>query len=196
MAQIDPDVYKPNNYSYELNPEMLELLGKEFDVEKVTTEFADAMKGKSIEEVKTEGKAFFEKFGEKWIRKTHQLGEEYPDRTYEVLKMAIDKTEGHLKFALLPQRTIEIAYLSTQEISTLPILENNPQRLVYRMAECGIHKGLKEKCGDEVAEALPCQHSCLTACKVLHQDLDIDATVEMQASIPKDGFCQFAALRA
>ena len=193
---IDPDVYKPNNYSYELNPEMIELLGKEFEINKVIGEFAEAIKGKSADEAEAVGKKFFEEFGEKWIRKTHQLGEEYPDRTYEVLKMAIDKTEGHLKFALLPQRTIEIAYLSTQDISILPILENNPQRLVYRMPECGTYQSLKEKCGDDVANALPCQHSCLTACKVLHQDLDIDAKIEMQASTPKDGYCQFAAFRA
>lgn len=193
---IDPDVYKPNTYSYELNLEMLELLGKEFDVDKVTTEFAEAIKGKSIDEAENEGKAFFEKYGEKWIRKTHQLGEAYPDRTYEVLKMAIDKTEGHLKFALLPQRTIEIAYLSTQDISILPIIENNPQRLIYRMGECGIYEGLKEKCGQDTAEKLPCRHACLTACKVLHQDLEIDAKIEMQATLPKEGYCQFAALRA
>ncbi|MCP4753566.1 MAG: hypothetical protein GY866_21975 [Proteobacteria bacterium] len=193
---IDPDVYKPNAYSYELNPEMLELLGKEFDVDKVTSEFAEAVKGKSAEEAESAGKDFFEKHGEKWIRKTYQLGEEYPDRTYEVLKMAIDKTEGHLKFALLPQRTIEIAYLSTQDISILPIIENNPERLVYRMAECETYKNLKEKCGEDIANRLPCRHSCLTACKVLHQDLEIDAKIEMQASIPKEGYCQFAAQRA
>ena len=193
---IDPDVYKPNNYSYELNPEMIELLGKEFEIDKVIGEFAEVIKGKSADEAAAVGKTFFEEFGEKWIRKTHQLGEEYPDRTYEVLKMAIDKTEGHLKFALLPQRTIEIAYLSTQDISILPILENNPQRLIYRMPECNTYASLKEKCGEEVANALPCQHSCLTACKVLHQDLDIDAKIEMQASTPKEGYCQFAAFRA
>ena len=38
------DIYEANNYSYELNPEMLKLLGEEFDVDKVTTKFADAIK--------------------------------------------------------------------------------------------------------------------------------------------------------
>lgn len=190
------DLYTATKYSYELNPEMLKLLAEEFDVDKATTQFAEKAKGKSGDEIDAEGKAFFGDYGKKWIRQTIKLGEEYPDRTYEVLKMAIDKTGGHLKFALLPQRFLEIAYLSTQEISVLPIIENNPKRLVYRMANCTTFEKLKEKCGEETANRLPCKHACLTACEVVHQDLDIDAKISMEATIPEDGHCQFAAQRA
>ncbi|MBW2324086.1 MAG: hypothetical protein JRF41_11330 [Deltaproteobacteria bacterium] len=109
---------------------------------------------------------------------------------------AIDKTGGYLRFALAPQRFLEIAYLSTQEISILPIIENNVNRLVYRMVDCDTYKNLKEKCGEEVANLLPCRHACLTACETLHRDLEIDALVQMEAQIPKDGYCQFAARRA
>lgn len=190
------DIYTANKYSYELNPEMLKLLGEEFDVEKTVTRFSEAIEGKKPEEIDAAGKAFFEAHGKTWIRKTHKLGEEYPDRTYEVLKMAIDKTDGHLRFALLPQRFIEIAYLSTHDISILPIIENNPKRFIYRMANCLTYKTLKEKCGEAVANSLPCRHGCVTACKVLHEDLDIDAMVKMEGTIPVDGYCQFAARRA
>jgi hypothetical protein len=190
------DLYTANNYSYELHPEMMSKLADEFDVEKAATEFAQATEGKSADEVDAEGKTFFENYGRNWIRRTLKLGEEYPDRTYEVLKAAIDKTGGHLKFALLPQRFLEIAYLSTQEISILPIIENNPQRLVYRMANCTTFEKLKEKCGEQTANRLPCKHACLTACKTVHQDLDIDARIEMTATIPDDGHCQFAAHRS
>ncbi|MCJ7622306.1 MAG: hypothetical protein MUO76_02295, partial [Anaerolineaceae bacterium] len=142
------------------------------------------------------GEKIFTDYGREWIRKTHKLGEEYPDRTYEVLLEAIDKTGGYLRFSLVPQRFIEIAYLSTQDISILPIVENNKDRLVYRMVECLTFKKIKEKCGAKVADQLPCRHACLTACDVLHQDLDIDAQISMDASIPKDGYCQFTAKRA
>ena len=188
------DIYTPNNYSFELNPEMMSRLADEFDAEKVATEFAAATEGKSADEVDAQGKTFFENFGKNWMSQTLKLGEEYPDRTYEVLKEAIDKT-GHLKFALLPQRFLEIAYLSTQEISILPIIENNPQRVVYRMANCTTFQKLKEKCGAETANRLPCKHACLTACQTVHEELDIDAKIEMTATIPEDGHCQFAAQR-
>ncbi|MBW2324083.1 MAG: hypothetical protein JRF41_11315 [Deltaproteobacteria bacterium] len=162
------EIYEAKNYSYELNPDMLKLLREEFDVDKVTSKFTEAIKGKSAGEIEAEGKAIFEEYGRNWIRQSQKLGEEYPDRTYEVLLEAIDKTGGYLRFALAPQRFLEIAYLSTQEISILP----------------------------EVANLLPCRHACLTACETLHRDLGIDALVQMEAQIPKDGYCQFAARRA
>ncbi|MBW2324085.1 MAG: hypothetical protein JRF41_11325 [Deltaproteobacteria bacterium] len=83
------------NYSYELNPDMLKLLREEFDVDKVTSKFAEAIKGKSAGEIEAEGKAIFEEYGRNWIRQSLKLGEEYPDRTYEVLLEAIDKTGGY-----------------------------------------------------------------------------------------------------
>lgn len=187
---------EPNKYSYELNAEMMAKLHEEFDPAKVADEFAKAAEGKSGADLEAAGKTFFENHGREWMQKTYQLGEEYPDRTYEVLKEAIDKTGGWLKFALLPQRFIEIAYLSTQDISVLPIIENNPERLIYRMVNCSTFDSLKAKCGEATANSLPCQHSCLEACRTIHNELNIDAKIEMEAKIPEDGHCQFAARRA
>jgi hypothetical protein len=96
----------------------------------------------------------------------------------------------------VPQRFIEIAYLSTMDLSVLPIVENNAKRIIYRLTECKMNKTLKEKCGDKVADTLPCRHACLTACKTIHEDLDLDALVEMTGSMPKDGYCEFTARRA
>lgn len=189
-------MYEPNNYSFELHPDMLKALSDEFDVEKTVTKFAKAIKGKSPKEIEAEGQAFFSKYGKKWIQKAHKLGDEYPDRTYEVLLQAVDKTEGYYKWALVPQRFIEIAYLSTMDLSVLPIVENNAKRLIYRLSECKMNSVLKEKCGDKVADALPCRHACLTACKTIHEDLDLDALVEMTGRMPKDGYCEFMARRA
>ncbi len=190
-------MYEQNQYSYELNPVMLEQLNEEFDIEKMTSAFSEQIKGKSSDEISSKGKTFFEDYGTNWMKKAHKLGEEYPDRTYEVLKMAIDKADGnYFKFALLPQRFIEIAYLSTQDIPVLPIIENNPERLVYRMVECKTYSSLKEKCGEDAAKQLPCRHACLAACKTIHRDLEIDANIKMDASIPVEGYCQFSARRA
>ena len=193
MVDIQYDI---KHYSFELNPQMLKLLNDEFDVDKMTTRFAEAIKGKSQSEIETIGKKFFEDYGRNWMTKTHKLGDEYPDRTYEVLLEAVDKTNGYLKFALVPQRFIEIAYLSTQELATLPIIENNHDRLIYRMVNCKTFNNIKEKCGEKVAELLTCQHACLTACRTIHQELDVDALISMTASIPKEGYCQFEAKRA
>ena len=183
-------------YSFELNGDMLRLLREEFDVEKVTSAFADAIKGKTPKEIEAGAKAIFEEYGRNWIRRCMQLGEEYPDRTYEVLKAAIDKTGGYYRFGLVPQRLLEIAYLSTHDISTLPIIECTANRLIYRMVDCLLFSKLREKCGDEIVKLLPCRHACLTACQTLHDDLNIDASIGMEASMPKEGYCRFAAKKA
>jgi hypothetical protein len=188
--------YEPKLYSYELNKEMMEQLAEEFDAETVASDFAKAVEGKSGDEAEAAAESFFTDFGTRWIRKSHKLGEEYPDRTYEVLLETVDSLDGYLRFALVPQRFLEIAYLATQDFPHLPIIENNQYRLVYRLKQCKTYEKLKETCGDEMADTLPCRHACTTACEVLHRDLEVDAKVEMQAEMPKDGYCQFAAIRA
>jgi hypothetical protein len=189
-------IYEPKLYSYELNKEMMAALAEEFDVDAMASEFAEAVEGKSGEEAAATAESFFIDYGTRWIRRSHKLGEEYPDRTYEVLREAIDSTGGYLRFALVPQRFLEIAYLATQDFPHLPIVENNQFRLVYRLNQCKTYQKLKETCGKKLADSLPCRHACTTACEVLHRDLEVDATVEMQAEMPKDGYCQFAATRA
>ena len=39
--------YDIKHYSFELNPEMLHLLGQEFEVDKLAARFAEAIKGKT-----------------------------------------------------------------------------------------------------------------------------------------------------
>ena len=183
-------------YSFELNTDVLQIIHSEFDVQKVVDDFAQAISGKSKEEIEAIGKQIFENYGKGWMSRAHQLGDEYPDRTSEVLLETIDKCDGYYKFALLPQRFIEIAYLGiNDQLRMLPIVENSPSCLTYRMNDCSLFKALKEKCGDEVASLLPCQHACLAAIETIHNELDIEAIMTMDASMVRDGYCQFSAAK-
>ena len=182
--------------SYELNQDMLASIRREFDVKKVVTRFSEAIADKSKQQIEEIGKEIFAEYGRELMHRTLQLGEEYPDRTYEVLKEAIDQLGGYYRFALLPQRFLEIAYLSIFELANLAIMENSPRRLAYRITDCPIYRLLTEKCGEDVAKLKACKHICLTAIDVLHQDLDLDAVASMQASLPKNGYCQFSATKS
>ena len=184
----------PRPYSFELSMEMLELLRKEFDPTIVVTGFAEAIAGKKEAEIDAVAEKILGEYGEEWMKKTLQLGEEYPDRTYEVLKEAADQT-GELVFPLVLQRFIEIAYLSTQQFRILPIVENWARRLVYKVTDCYTFKTLQEKCGSDVAGLLPCRHACLTLCRTGWEGLNLDATINMDATMVKDGYCQFAVNR-
>lgn len=183
--------------SFELSEEMLGLISKEFSIQQLASRFAQAISGKKSEEIESIAEEIFTRYGVDWIRKSLQLGEEYPDRTYEVLREAIDSTGGSLWFPLLPQRFLEIAYLSTQDMEFLPVIENNPRRLVYKINDCKMFQALKEECGGEVVDMLPCRHACLSACRTLFNDLDYpEVLTEMEAATNKDGYCQFVVTKA
>jgi hypothetical protein len=81
-------------------------------------------------------------------------------------------------------------------LSVLPIVENNHNRLVYRMVNCRTFKKIREKCGQETADLMTCRHGCLAACRTIHEELEIDALIGMTASIPREGYCQFEVKRA
>ena len=149
-ADFEP-IYEAKPYSFELNEDWLSLMAKEFDMEKAAADFARAIMGKSKDEVETTGKEFFEKYGTALMRRCLQLGEEYMDRTYEVLKAACDKTGGYLTWPLIPQRFIEAAVLGIQDALVLPMIQNNHDCLQFRVEDCKMYIALKEKCGQEVA---------------------------------------------
>jgi len=184
----------PRPYSFELSEDMLSLLRKEFDPPIIVGQLVEAIAGKSGGDMEAAAEKVFRDYGEQLMRRTLQLGDEYPDRTYEVLRDAADQT-GEMVFPLVLQRFIEIAYLATQQFRILPIVENWANRLVYKIKDCSIYKTLQEKAGPEVTALLPCRHACLALCRIGCQGLDLDATVHMEATMVQDGSCRFAISR-
>lgn len=191
MAEVKP-------LSFDLDEGMLANLRLEFDVDKITATFAQAISGKSSKEIEAIGRKLFSEYGQKWAKKARQLRDEHPDRTYEVVIKAIEDTNGYYKFSLLPQSILEVAYLGAFDMPKIHIVENNYQRFVYMLEpdECPMYDLLAKKCSKEVVEALPCKNACLTLLETLHRDLELDAIISMVSSMPKDGYCQFMAKRA
>lgn len=182
----------PKKMTFDLNEGMLKTIGSEFDVRKLAGTFADAIKGKGDDALDKEAKAVFSLYGKEWMKRTMELGEAHSDTTYDTLKQAIEKT-GTLYFPLVPQRFVEIAYLSTQSIFTLPIVQNNAEKFAYKLAMCDTFKAIKETCGEAIADKLPCRYACLSALETLFGDLNIAAKIGQDAMMPEDDYCQFSA---
>ncbi len=186
----------PRPYSFDLNEDMIKLIREEFSAEGVASKFAEAISGKAKDEVEKIGKGMFEDYGQNWMKRTMQLGEEYPDRTIEVIKEAVDHSGNQfLFFPHVPQRFVEIAYLSNQQFLKLPVTLNNKDELAYRVPQCLLFNKIKEKCGDKVANLMTCQNACLKALETLRKDLELDAVIDMAASMAKDGYCEFSMKR-
>ncbi len=191
-----PSFVAPRPYSFDLNEDMIKLIREEFNADGVASKFAETISGKTISEVEKIGKEIFEDYGENWMKRTMQLGEEYSDRTIEVVKESIDHTGSQLLlWPHVPQRFVEIAYLSTQQFLKLPVILNNQYELAYRVPKCLLLNQIKERCGDGAANLMTCKNACLKALETLRKDLEIDAVIDMTASTAKDGYCEFSMRR-
>jgi len=183
----------PRPYSFDLNEDMIKLIREEFNADVVASKLAEAIKGKAKGDVEKVASALFEELGASWMRKTMQLGEEYSDRTIEMVKESVDRQGNQFMFwPHIPQRFVEIAYLGTQEFLKVPITLNNLEVLEYRIPQCALFNKIKEKSGDEVANLMTCKNYCLTALETLHRDLDLEAVIDMAKSTAKDGYCEFS----
>jgi hypothetical protein len=188
-----PDLKK---MSFELNEEMMALIEKEFAPENIAKQFAEKIAKKSQKEAEKIGQEAFTRYGIDLMKRSRQLGEEYPDRTYEVLKVETENTGGWLAFPLIPQRFIEIAFLSTQHQMVLPVIENNFQRLIFQVEDCKTYAAIQKEAGAEAAKQLLCRHGCLKACETIFKDCGFeDVVVGMNAATNKDGYCEFMVRR-
>jgi hypothetical protein len=181
--------------SFELHEEMMGLIAQEFSPEDIAKSLTDTLKGKSQDEIPEIGERLFADYGVRWGQRVVELGESYMDRTYEVLKESLEQT-GSPTFPLVPQRFIEIAYLSTQELSVLTVIENNFARIIFRIENCKTYQGITKGCGEEVARLLTCRQGCLSLCRTIIEGLDIDEVAEeMTGTTPEKGYCEFVLRR-
>lgn len=190
-----PPIYEAKPLSFELSEDWLTIMAKEFDIEKAASDFAKAIAAKNSSEIESIGKQFFEKYGTNLMKRSLQLGEEYMDRTYEVIKAANDKTGGYLAWPLVPQRFIEAAVLGTQDALTMPIVQNNHDCFEFRIEECKMYAALKNKCNQGVADSIPCKHGCLAMIRTAFGDQDLMANTSMTATTPEKGYCEFTSFR-
>lgn len=179
--------------SFELDEEMVAVISAEFSANGIANSFKQAIAGKAQDEIEEIGRKVFHDYGKNLMQRSLQLGEEYPDRTYELLREAADQT-GSLTFPLVPQRFIEIAFLAVQNLVELPVIENNARRLIFRVDKCRVYEQIEGICGDKVAGILSCSQGCLEACRTAFNGFGIDIddlTFEMNAATNKEGYCEF-----
>jgi hypothetical protein len=172
-------------YNFDLDQEIMKALFEEFD----PLHFVKALElshVKNLEDIK----ASFEDYGRKLARRSIEKGEERTDRTYEVMKKAIEKT-GEMNFPLVPQRYIEIAYLSTQPFKRLWVLSNSPKVFSYRLNECSVYQAIKKEHGEELANRMVCKSACLSMIDKIFSHFGFKVEPSLEAIMASAGYCQF-----
>ncbi|GAB4323517.1 MAG: hypothetical protein Kow0010_04880 [Dehalococcoidia bacterium] len=184
----------PKDWNFDLDQDMVDRISDECDPEDVVDEVAAKVAGKPLDEAARLAEGLFAAYGERWMDRTLELGNQYRDRTYETLLAAAEKT-GELAFPFIPERFIEIAYLSTQPIYSLPIVQNTRDTFSYRMVFCDTISAIRERCGDELADRLPCRQACLAAARRAFEAHGFDVDVSQDASLVDGEYCQFTIRR-
>lgn len=180
------------SYPFDLAEEMVSELEQDFGPDALGKEMANSFDGEPDAATATQ---FFEDFGRRWMARSIELGEQYPDRTWEMLQETA-KEIPEMRFPFLAERYIEIAYLCTQPIYMVPIVANGAPGLVFKMPFCGYFKTIQESQGEEFANQLYCKGTCLKACEMAFNHFDQDVKVSMDTTMPADGVCQFSIRKA
>lgn len=187
-----PLFISPKPYSFDLNEDMVKLLKDEYNAEKIVGGLMEAVKGKTAGNVKA-AEHYFQGLGEKWMRKTIQLSDEYPDRTIEMVMETVDRNgKQFLIFPHVHQRYVEVGYLAVQEFLKVPITLNNAVELEYRIPRCSVYAKIKDKMGEEFAKHMTCSQFCLAGLDTVQKHLNIDVIVAQKAKTAKEGYCEFS----
>jgi hypothetical protein len=194
MTAIRERVVLPKDWSFDLADEMIDAIKNEFDPHDAVAELAPKVAGKPVAEALPIAEAFFKDYGHRWMSRTIELGNVHRDRTYQNLLTAAAKT-GEMAFPFIPERFVEIAYLSTQPIYSLPITDNTKTSFGYKMVFCDTIESMREQCGEELADRLPCREGCLAAAELAFTANGFEVNVSQEASIIDGEFCQFKVRR-
>jgi len=179
------------SYDYYIADEALKKLNEEFSLEKAIKEFASKAKESGEDSLKL-GEHFFGDYGEKAIRRAIELGDKYMDRQGEILKQVAEKT-GHI-FPHVPQRYLEIMIMGTRPTAKFYVYGNNTQVIDFTLPKCPGHELLKQNLDQKIADALPCQHACLSALNTLYKELKLSVEVRIIEKMPEKP-CHFTCLK-
>lgn len=174
--------------NYRISKDLFETIENEFKTETIAKKYLES-----------KNPNLFKEYGKSLMERTYELGSkpEYSDRIYELMQIAAKDTGGEVRFPHVPQRFIEIAYLSVHFMGILRIRVNNMKELTFTVNEkhCGIYGHLKEGLSEDELKTLPCQEACMTSVTRIFELLKMDGvTVSQTEKMPEVGVCTFCAL--
>ena len=172
-------------YNLDLDEGMMKEMSEEF----APVNFVKSLKLSKPHSIE-DARASLEEYGRELARRSVEKGEKRIDRVYHVMKKAIEKT-GEMKFPFIPQRYLEIAYLSIQPIRRLRIVTNSPRIFSFRLNECSLYKAIEEEYGKEAADKMVCKSACFALIEEILSHFDFNIKPSLEASMADDGKCQF-----
>jgi hypothetical protein len=177
-------------YNYYFSDDLISRFSHRFGMDRVINDFIALAKDKNKKET---NKVACEKLGQYLLELSTSLAraeKDSMDRTGEIMYQVADKTG--IRFPSVPQRLLELGFMSTRPLDKLTVIETNPKALVLRIPSCTAYNEIKQKLGEEKAGDLPCRHACLLNSITLFEQLGIAAEFRNTAKANEKGYCEFA----
>ena len=180
------------NRKYFLEPEMLDILEKEFSVEALVSKYTSEMSGKKDNERDEIAQRVFGTYGKNLAKRILEIEGKYRDRVGEIIYEVAEKT-GHL-FPSAPQRLLEISFLGPRSDDEWNYKEISHKKIIHLVTHCSIYEALKDSMGEKEANLLPCRYADIATSSGIYEGLNLNVLFKMTGEMPKEGFCRFSAL--
>lgn len=176
-------------YDYYFSDELLNEFSNRFRMQQVIDEFVSVAKGKNAEQIEGMAKLVLDKYLQELANSLANSAKDNVDRTGELVYQVAEKTG--VVFPSIPQRLIELAFMSTRAEDKLAIPVSTSRMLTLRVSTCAAFNGLKSRLGEEKVEGLPCRHGCIANSSHLFSILNIPIELKNTAKINEKGYCEF-----
>lgn len=176
-------------YDYYFSNNLLSKFSQRFNMTKAISEFILMAKEKTSKQIDSVARQVLGKYSQELSTSLVDSEKDHMDRGGEIIHQVAERTG--IKFPSIPQRLIELGFMSTRAQDKLAISVSTSKTLTLRVSACAAYDELKSKLGEEKAKDLPCKYGCLANSKILFDKLNIPVELEGSADINEKGYCEF-----
>ncbi len=185
---------------FDLNRGILEMIFNDFQPMQLVDDFNISIENNGKNKIEEVAQTIFKKAAHDLVEHVVDIADrkEYRDRGYQILREYCMRPENEL-FPHLIQRFIEVLYLSINpKQPEVGILEASRGQLMFWIDEneCYVYHLIKEKCGEDVSNTMPCRHLCLNAIEHMVASWEIsNCHISMDALMAESQLCKFNICR-
>nr|MDO8133384.1 hypothetical protein [Candidatus Njordarchaeum guaymaensis] len=176
-------------YDYYFSDALLSRFAQNFRMDEIISKFISSVREKKTDQIENVAKQVLGEYSQKLTSFLVKSEKDSLDRTGEIMYQVAEKTG--VIFPSIPQRLIELAFMSTRPQDRLLFPIATTKELVLRVAPCAAYSELKKNLGEEKVRGVPCKYGCIANSKTLFDGLRIAVKSEIKAKMSEKGYCEF-----
>jgi len=176
-------------YDYYFSDALLSRFARDFKMDGAINRFISSVKEKKTNQIEDIAKQVLGEYSQKLSSSLVKSEKDLLDRTGEIMYQVAEKTGA--RFPSIPQRLMELAFMSTRPQDRLLISIATTKELLLRVAPCVAYSELKKNLGEEKARSIPCKYGCIAYSRALFDELKIPVKPGIKAKMSEKGYCEF-----